>query len=127
LAIAKPSVAALLKTTLVNGVLLDAANNRAPENPSTGNVIAPSGVAPLKNVAVSDSTKKFSGCASKPKVDSGELRVNVTLLSPLLSRTGGVQLSVAGGQFHVKKSIGTSSRVIELLKDTVKPPPEMEV
>ncbi len=117
----------MLISTLVKGVVDDAANSSAPAFPLGSSVILPTTVVPLKNSAVMASAVKLSGSASNPKVDSAELKVSVISDAPIVQSTAGVQVSPAGGQLQVAHELVTWFRCTGVLKETVKLPPEMEL
>jgi hypothetical protein len=86
----------------VIGVALEAANNWDPAFPMTDLVTVPRLVDPLMNSAVKEKVPKEFDSVSKPKVVAGTERVIVKLGSELvLTRTLGVAVSAAGGEFQV--------------------------
>jgi len=109
-------------TTDVKGlVCVVAANNIAPPSPFTDRLIVPTGMAPLKNCAVTWSVSKRSGSSSKPNVLAGLVNVMVSDEKhvgpdPLhVSPTRGVEVSTVGGEFQTDHVPGTVYSVIGLL------------
>ena len=122
-----PAPLGAVMTTLVIGVVLEAAARSAPALPLAVRETVPSVVDPFMNVAVISNAPKLLGSISKPNLNAGVDKLRVSELTLIALKTRGVELSVFGGEPQLPHPPpGTVAAVTVGEKVTVCPPPEID-